>query len=71
MFGGYGYTGSLGYIIPLCILTGVVILRLDVIGYEIESMKKEKKVARFLGWLNISCGIVLFVGNWIINQWSY
>jgi len=70
VIGGNGYTGSFGYIIPLCLLTGLFILRWDVKGYETSSMGKEKKVAGIVGWINVWCGILLFVGNWIFNRWG-
>jgi hypothetical protein len=70
MIGGYGYTGSLGYIIPLCLMTGLIILRLDVKRYEASALNKEKKVARFIGWVNVSLGILLFVGTWVIKKLS-
>ncbi len=70
MIGGNSFTGSLGYIIPLCVVTGIIILRLDVKGYEALAMNKEKKVARFIGWANVSLGIVLYVGTWVMGMMS-
>jgi hypothetical protein len=64
---GIGYTGS--FVIPLCLITGLIILRLDVKAYETSAMNKEKKVARVIGWVNVSLGIMLFVGNWVSNKW--
>jgi hypothetical protein len=66
MIGGNGYTGSFGYIIPLCLITGLIILILDVKGYKISGMNKEKKVAGFLGWANVCIGILLFFGKWFL-----
>lgn len=70
MLSGIGYTGSLGYIIPLCLLTGLIILRWDVKGYVASKMKKERKVAEFIGWLNVGLGIMLFVGKWVMDKWG-
>jgi hypothetical protein len=67
---GNGHTGSFAYIIPLCLITGLFILYLDVKGYKISGMNKERKVAGFLGWANICLGVLLFVGKWVINKLS-
>jgi hypothetical protein len=67
MFRGIGYTGS--FVIPLCLITGLIILRLDVKGYETSAMNKEKKVARVIGWVNVSLGLLLFVINGVVNKW--
>jgi hypothetical protein len=67
VIGGVGYTGS--FVIPLCLITGLIILRLDVKGYETSAMSKEKKLARVIGWVNVSLGILLFVGDWVVNMW--
>ena len=68
MMRGSGYAGSLGYIVPLCILSGILILRWDVVMYGKMKMKKEKKFARALGWLNLAGGIGLFAGNWLYGK---
>lgn len=57
-----GYTGALDYIVPLSIITGIIILRLEVKGYgKSGGMRKEKKISRFLGWMNVVVGISLYV----------
>ncbi|WP_373229300.1 CLC_0170 family protein [Cohnella sp.] len=68
LIGGNDYSGSLGYIIPLCFLTGIIILRKDVKGYKTSRMNKERKVANFLGWANISLGVLLYIGVWIMGR---
>jgi hypothetical protein len=65
----YGYTGSLRYVIPLCILTGFLILRIDVNNFRKSKLKKEKKISSILGWTNVVLGIVLYIGNWAVNKW--
>lgn len=66
-----GFTGYIGYVIPLWLVTGFLILRLDVRGYESAKMMKEKSIARFLGWLNVALGILLFVAQWAFRKWSW
>ncbi|WP_367398189.1 CLC_0170 family protein [Paenibacillus sp. MSJ-34] len=39
-------------------------------NYEQKNMKKEKKVARFLGWFNVAAGILSFVANWMLRLWG-
>ncbi len=65
MMRGSGYAGSLGYIVPLCILTGILILRWDVVMYGKMKLKREKKFSKVLGWINLWAGVGLFAVNWI------
>lgn len=57
------YIGFLNYAIPLWLATGLMILRIDVKGYELAGMGKEKKVCRFIGWLNVCLGLLVFAGK--------
>lgn len=62
---------SIGYVnftIFLLVLTGVVMLRLDVKTYEMDKLLRECKVARVLGWLNIVGGGLALVGNWVYQK---
>jgi hypothetical protein len=70
VIGSSSITGSFGYIIPLCLITGFFILRLDVKGYKISGMNKEMKVASFLGWANVCLGVLLYVVKWVFNLLS-
>lgn len=65
------YINSILYIVFLFVGTGLFILLVDVKGYVKKKMKKEKKIARFLGWLNVSLGGLIFVGNWVYHQWFW
>ncbi|MEK3886500.1 CLC_0170 family protein [Bacillus sp. FSL K6-3431] len=56
--------GYANYIIVLLIITGILILLLDVKAFNEAKMKKEKKFSQFLGWINITIGVGLFVANW-------
>ncbi len=63
--------GSIGffiYVIPLLLLTGLILLRVDVKKYSMVGMQKEKGVSQFLGWFNIILGLVLFIGNWVLQN---
>ncbi|TDF99477.1 CLC_0170 family protein [Paenibacillus piri] len=64
-----GYFGFLGYSIPLWLLTGTIILRVDVQAYKLAGMDKERKVCRFIGWLNVCLGLLMFAGYWLL-QWK-
>ncbi|MDF2726438.1 MAG: hypothetical protein K0Q59_6116 [Paenibacillus sp.] len=68
---GIGYAGFFGYAIPLWLITGLLILRIDVKGYELAAMDKERKASRFVGWLNIVLGILTFIANWSLNKWGW
>jgi len=65
---GGGYTGSLGYIVPLCLITGAFLLRWEVVMYQKTKQKREKKFARTLGWINVIAGIGMYAGNWIVSK---
>ncbi|WP_396426694.1 CLC_0170 family protein [Lederbergia sp. NSJ-179] len=62
----YGY-----YLISLFILTGVLILLLDVKSYLRNKQKKEKKVALFLGWANITFGAGFYIVSWVYQRWFW
>lgn len=65
---------SIGYVhftIFLLWLTGVLMLRFDVKGYDMEKLTKEKKTTRFLGWFNVYLGIVLTIGNWVYSKFLW
>jgi hypothetical protein len=49
-------------------MTGVFILMFDVKGYKTKNMQKEKKVSTFLGWFNITAGVLAFLVNWAYQQ---
>jgi hypothetical protein len=68
---GIGYTGFFGYAISLWLVTGLIILRLDVKGYVLAAMDKERKVCRSLGWINICLGLLMFVAKWSLQKWGW
>lgn len=66
MIGG-GYSVSyLNYGIFLWLFSGLFILVFDVKGNNTAAMNKGKKVSRFLGWFNLSVGMVVFLVKWLI-----
>jgi hypothetical protein len=65
------YIGYLSYVIAICWVTGVLILLTDVKAYQRASMKKEQKVSRILGFVNISIGFGLIAADFIYKQFMW
>lgn len=65
------YYGYIKYIIILFIISALFILRFDVKLYDREKMKREKKVARFIGWLNLTLGGLMYVLNWAYQMFFW
>lgn len=64
--------GSIGfsiYVIPMLILTGLLLLRIDVKKYALNGMDKEAKTSRFLGWFNFILGVLLIIANSFLQIW--
>ncbi|RSL33335.1 hypothetical protein D7Z54_10190 [Salibacterium salarium] len=57
--------------VVLTLVSGILILCIDVKAYKQHKMKKERKFARFLGWLNVVAGAALFVTNWVYQNWFW
>lgn len=57
--------------VVLFLLTGGMLLFIDVKSYQKRSMMREKSWARWLGWMNLSLGICLFIIRWIYLQWIW
>jgi uncharacterized membrane protein len=70
MSSGYSI-GYINFTIFLLLMTGGLILRFDVKSYEFMNLKKEKKMARILGWLNVVLGVAIFIGNWIYQIYFF
>ena len=59
------FSGStVSYAIPLLIGAGIFLLKIDVIGYRMSKLEKEIKVARFIGWLDLTAGLIVLL--WVI-----
>jgi hypothetical protein len=60
------------YTTALLLITGILILVFDGKRYDEKAKKyKIQKGSRFLGWINICLGIILFFGNWIYDKWFW
>ncbi|MFX3636577.1 MAG: CLC_0170 family protein [Candidatus Pristimantibacillus sp.] len=65
---GEGYTSSyLNYAIFLWMVSGMLILQIDVKGFKLSGLNKELKVSRIIGWLNIIVGIVLLLAELVLQ----
>ncbi|MGO4544667.1 CLC_0170 family protein [Paenibacillus sp. 2TAB23] len=65
---GESYTMSyLNYVILLCLLSGILILVIDVRSFEIAGLNKERKVSKYLGWFSILIGSILFMAEIILQ----
>jgi hypothetical protein len=65
---GEGYTISyLNYAVFLWILSGILILLIDVRGFQLAGMNKERKVSKFIGWLSIIIGLLVFFVNTLLQ----
>ncbi|RCW49414.1 CLC_0170 family protein [Paenibacillus prosopidis] len=65
MLGG-GYSISyLNYGIFLWLFSGLFILVFDAKGHHSAARNKEQKVSRFLGWFNLTAGVVVFLVKWL------
>lgn len=58
-------------LVILFLMTGLLILNIDVKGYDMAEMPKEKKVARVLGWINVSLGLIVFLINGLYQTWYW
>jgi len=63
--------GYLNYTVFLLVVTGILILLFDVKGYKLEKMKKEAKVSKYIGWVNVVLGLAVFISNWVYHQWVW
>ncbi|QYR19538.1 hypothetical protein KZ483_16650 [Paenibacillus sp. sptzw28] len=53
--------GYLNFIVLIFVCSGYLILRVDVKHYTKANLVQEGRLARFLGWTNISLGITVLV----------
>ncbi|XEC92900.1 CLC_0170 family protein [Paenibacillus tarimensis] len=63
------YSGYHFFLVLQFIVTGMLIIRFDTKRYTISNMHKERRTARFLGWLNVVLGVAIFAANWVYRQW--
>ncbi|MFB5192602.1 CLC_0170 family protein [Alicyclobacillus fastidiosus] len=55
----------------LCIITGGLLLWVDVKVYNAQGMMREKKWTQVLGWVNIAVGFLMLVIKWVYSQWFW
>jgi hypothetical protein len=60
--------GYVNFTIFLLILTGILMLRIDVPGYRMGNEQLELKVSRIMGWFNISAGLITLLGNYVYQN---
>lgn len=67
MTSGSSGTGYIGYAIALWLITGLIILMLDVKGYRKLGQTREMKVSIFLGWFNLVLGGLALIGKTLLD----
>jgi len=65
IFGAMGYNN---FTVFLFILSGWMILRFDRRRYGMADMKPERRAASIVGWINVTLGVVGFVGYKIVGM---
>ncbi|MBA2941455.1 hypothetical protein HZF08_24535 [Paenibacillus sp. CGMCC 1.16610] len=59
------------YTVLLLLISGLLVLVFDVRVYKKANLQREKKGALFTGWLNISLGILSYVGYLVYEKWFW
>lgn len=59
------------YLFTLLLGTGCFLLFIEAKRLKGSNLNKEKKIACFLGWMNVSLGITGMVGEWIIEKFFW
>lgn len=63
--------GFIGYAVFVFAITGLLLLLADVKAYKHAGLKRERKVAKILGWTNIIIGTMMMLANWIYQELSW
>ncbi|MEF3303281.1 CLC_0170 family protein [Paenibacillus sp. GYB003] len=66
-----GYVGFLSYAVYLWLISGVIMLWVDAKTYELAGMIKERNVCRWIGWLNVSLGLLAIAGSFALRKWFW
>lgn len=66
-----GFVGYLNYIVILFLATGAFMFVMDIKSYKADHYKKEKKAAKISAWINLSLGVVMFLGSWIYKRYLW
>ncbi len=61
---GYTY-----YAVILFLLSGGLVLYIDVKIYRRDKLEKEMKIAKYLGWINLALGVIIFLADWSYYMW--
>jgi hypothetical protein len=62
------YIGHLNYIVILFLATGAGLLLIEVRVYDNKKMMKEKKLARSLGWVNLTLGVLSVIASQVVQS---
>jgi uncharacterized membrane protein YjfL (UPF0719 family) len=65
------YIGYFYYVIVLCWVSGGLILFTDVKAYKNASLKKEQKLSKYLGWVNILIGFGIITADFIYSHFMW
>lgn len=69
--GSLNYFSFIGYVVIVFTGTGLLLLLTDAKAYKNTGLKKEGKIAKILGWTNLTLGVMLFAANLLYEQWSW
>ncbi|WP_227938201.1 CLC_0170 family protein [Alkalihalobacillus deserti] len=63
--------GVINIMVLLFLISGVFALVLDDKIYMRDKLINERKIARLLGWINVSLGLMTYVGSWVYNLYFF
>lgn len=55
---------------PIWFITGLLLLRLDAVGFKISGSMKEYWLSKLLGWFNITAGVLCFLYFFSVKLFS-
>ncbi|EMT54129.1 hypothetical protein HN020_22455 [Brevibacillus borstelensis] len=61
------HLGYIYYVVFLAIATGIFVLLIDSETYRAANMKRERRAAKLLGWINISLGVLVLFLHWMFS----
>lgn len=59
------------YTVLLLLISGLLVLVFDVKIYTKANLLREKKGALIAGWLNISLGVLSYIGYLVYEKWFW
>jgi hypothetical protein len=63
--------GILFITVLLFVFSGVMALVLDVKILKRDKLDREKKTAYVFGWINVSLGLMVYVGFWVYEMYFF